>query len=232
MKELRIQKEKEQKKREKEQEEQKYIAKCTKQCPKLQSVLGTTTTQFIRTNMDKIYRKAYEIKMILNCEVLERFMANKCASDGSEWKFVFHGTESKNNEGIIKNGLIIGGTKGVRVRNGSVHGRGIYCSPNSATARGYEKGSMFVCVVRDGEIKKCGSIWVVQKECDILPLYFVSIGGNVEGIKPKWPYFPVSAALQSVLMQKTNNLAVADDDDDGLSQRVLKFVPSFSLLNV
>merc|ERR1711933_348716 len=98
------------------------------------------------------------------------------------------------------------------VANGSAYGRGIYCSPNSRTAKGYEKGSMFICVVRDGNnIKKSGSIWVVQNECDILPLYLVDLcnwSGDTfweDRIKPKWPYFPVSAALHRILSAKTDS---------------------------
>jgi len=91
---------------------------------------------------------------------------------------------------------------------------------------------MFVCLVRerDGGVKKCGSIWIVQRECDILPVYLVSIGTNAKGLKPQWPYFPVSSYLQSVIDAKRNN-AQRIDNDDGLSQRILRFVPSFNLLN-
>merc|ERR1712048_1546171 len=173
--------------------------------------------------------KAFEIKLILNEAVLRQFVSSN--SDNQKWEFVYHGTASKNNNGIIANGLIVGGTRGVRVHNGAVYGRGIYCSLNSQTARAYERGSMFVCIARDNGngIRKNGAIWVVQKERDILPLYLVSIGQSSNGqkLKPKWPYFPVSAALQSIIQK---NVEIGTNDD-GMSQRILKFVPTFTLLN-
>jgi len=228
MKALRIEKEKERKQRIKKQNERKILKKYTKECPKLDSVLDEKTNEFIQNNMNKIYfNKSFLIKLILNVKVLQKFMSDKNASN-KKWEFVYHGTESQNNEGIIKNGLIIGGTKGVRIRNGSAYGRGIYCSPNCQTAKSYEKGSMFVCIVRDVQIKKCGTIWIVQKESDILPLYLISIGTN--NGKPKWPYFKISASLLNILNQKNDHDNVMKKNDN-LSQKILKFVPSFNLLN-
>eukprot|EP00487_Bulimina_marginata_P011112 TRINITY_DN6480_c1_g1_i1.p1 TRINITY_DN6480_c1_g1~~TRINITY_DN6480_c1_g1_i1.p1 ORF type:complete len:189 (-),score=13.47 TRINITY_DN6480_c1_g1_i1:305-871(-) len=172
--------------------------------------------------------KQFKIKFILSYDVLLRFVSTGSGSD-TEWKFVYHGTDCKNDEGIINKGLIVGGTRGVRQAHGAAYGRGIYCSPSSSTARGYEKGSMFVCIVRYKQVKTSGNIWVCPNEKDILPLYLVSFssktGNNgVTKTKPQFPYFPIPAALQSILAPTTTTT----EPDDGLSQQIIKFIPSFT----
>jgi len=219
-------------KREKEEKERKYIAKCFEQCPKLENVIGPNTIHLIRENMEKQYKnsKQFKIKFILNYDVLLRFLSKQSPKD-NEWEFVYHGTDCKNDEGIIKNGLIVGGTKGVRIRNGSCYGKGIYCSPRTGTASSYERGSMFICIVRDTKVRRNGAIWVVPNEYDILPLYLVSFPSYHKHSKnkPIFPYFPIPVALQELLKSTKNN--VVSTNDDGLSQQILKFIPSFTSLN-
>merc|ERR1711997_364213 len=68
------------------------------------------------------------------------------------------------------------------------HGSGNYCSPCINTAGGYQRGSLFVCLVRADKCRKSGSIYVVPHDDDILPVYLASFntsycygGGGIPG---------------------------------------------------
>mmetsp|Transcript_7978 Transcript_7978/g.17831 ORF Transcript_7978/g.17831 Transcript_7978/m.17831 type:complete len:762 (+) Transcript_7978:131-2416(+) len=58
-------------------------------------------------------------------QVKDRFLSS-VESKNCEPTFGYHGTKSRNIPSILENGLLVPGTKGVRVENGSAHGVGIY----------------------------------------------------------------------------------------------------------
>jgi len=137
--------------------------------------------------------KDFTIKNIMNSGVLQKFVRNGKIKKG-HLQIVYHGTNSCNDQGIINNGLIVGGTKGVPVANGRAYGTGVYCSPSLSTARSYERGSLFICLVRTHRCTKSGTIYVVPNDDDIVPLYLssfsyygVSIANNtIFRFKPGW----------------------------------------------
>lgn len=61
---------------------------------------------------------------------------------------LFHGTRAPCVRNILRLGLIVPGTHGVRILNGSVHGVGIYTATSPSVSYGYtcERGFMFICV--------------------------------------------------------------------------------------
>merc|ERR1712130_883526 len=89
----------------------------------------------------------FKIKNILTPFVLNNKFLNRGRM--SHVQIVYHGTGSYNDASIIANGLVTGGTKGVGIAHGAVHGRGLYCSPSVQLASSYARGSMFVCLVRE-----------------------------------------------------------------------------------
>eukprot|EP01083_Nonionella_stella_P128337 388873_1 len=230
----RLKRERDRAERDRKQEERRHIAKCTTKCPKLSTVVGDKMVDFIASNIKTYYGNTrHHIKLILKYNILLQFLSSPHANDTeckSEWEFVYHGTDSGNNTSIIDKGLIVGGTKGVRVKNGTCHGRGVYCSPHTSTAKCYERGSMFICIVRKKRVRVHGHIWVVPSEKDILPLYLVSFGGALPG-KLEFPYFPISAYLQSIISPAPQSPLSVLPLEDGMSQQLIKFIPSFKTLN-
>jgi len=183
--------------------------KCIKACPKLKRLVNKTKINCIKKEIANSYNSEtrFDIKCILNWKVLCKFMGSGI---GEEFKIVYHGTNHKNNQSILEKGLIVGGTKGVGIRNGTVYGRGVYCSPHTSTAKCYENGSMFICIIKKQRVKRFGSIYVVPQDSDILPIYLASFGKNKR------------VSTTSNKISKKN---------DGLNQQIIKFIPSFTALN-
>eukprot|EP01083_Nonionella_stella_P270475 915942_1 len=119
-----------------------------------------------------------DIKFIANLKNVKRFLLN--GGKSKNFAVVFHGTSWRNDESIINNGLVVGGTKGVAITNGAACGHGVYCSPEINTANGYANGSLFVCLVRREACKTSGSIYVVPNDNDILPIYLITVGAYGE----------------------------------------------------
>eukprot|EP01084_Bolivina_argentea_P283001 484581_1 len=117
--------------------------------------------------------KEFKIQNVINYHVLYKFVRHGRVSKG-QLQIVYHGTRARHNESIISKGLVVGGTKGVAILNGAAYGYGVYCSPHLSTARGYERGSLFICLVRSHKCKKSGTIYVVPNDDDILPIYLAS----------------------------------------------------------
>lgn len=70
---------------------------------------------------------------------------------------LFHGTNSKNIVSIVRNGLIVPGSHGVTVANGSVHGVGIYTAKCPMTSTGYcnDRSNSSCYYRRSGEMFAC-----------------------------------------------------------------------------
>ena len=120
----------------------------------------------------------FRIKNIMTRYVLDKFLKR---GNMKNIQIVYHGTGSYNDASIIQKGLVTGGTRGVPIAHGSAHGHGIYCSPSVHTAGSYERGSLFICLVRANKCKQRGDIYVVQNDDDILPIYLASIDGSAYG---------------------------------------------------
>merc|ERR1711991_365734 len=58
----------------------------------------------------------------------------------------FHGTGMQAADGIVKDGFLMPGSKGIGTVNGSVYGRGLYQSPDMAFAGRYCRGAILVCL--------------------------------------------------------------------------------------
>jgi len=88
--------------------------------------------------------------------VKARFLA-KCNDFGqSSLVLGYHGTPTKNHDGIFRNGLMIPGKGSVRIANGNAHGRGIYIAEKGAhyLSMGFLRGDshMLVCGVVDNNL--------------------------------------------------------------------------------
>jgi len=92
------------------------------------------------------------------------------------WHVVYHGTEPRDLNSILRQGLLIKGGKS-SARHGSVYGHGVYCSPFANYAREYagyklvngvRTYSMLMCRVRPGSYsQKRRDIWLVKDTDDI-----------------------------------------------------------------
>ena len=93
-----------------------------------------------------------KVKNIINPPVLAKFIANGRLNK-NDLQIVYHGTRAAVAQSIVQRGLIVGGTKGVPISTGAAHGDGVYCSPSVSTAYCYERGAMFICLVRRSKCK-------------------------------------------------------------------------------
>jgi len=152
------------------------------------------TSLYNLTSSFKIKRK-----LIIREEWLHRFYRERCCKQITT---VFHGTNNKNDPSILKQGLLVGGTKGIPVTHGSSYGVGVYCSPIVQIASQYAIGSIYACLVYGAS--RHGNIWVAPDETHILPCFLMSYDGA-------WP-----SHLQNF---SENNI-------------LLKFVTNFKPLNV
>jgi len=114
--------------------------------------------------------KDMKVRNIINPQVLAKFIKHGTLNKG-DLEIVYHGTRATVAHSIVQRGLIVGGTKGVPISTGAIHGNGVYCSPSLSTAYGYERGALFICLVRQSKCKQRGSIYVVPNDDDILPCY-------------------------------------------------------------
>merc|ERR1712154_569718 len=138
--------------------------------------------------------REFTIRNIIRCGVLTKFLRRDHGNiKRNKLEIVYHGTRSCNDQSIINKGLVTGGTKGVPIRHGAAYGKGVYCTPSLLTASGYQRGSLFVCLVRHKKCRKSGNIYVVPNDDDILPLYLASFvySGSVANntifqFKPFW----------------------------------------------
>ena len=89
-----------------------------------------------------------------------------------------HGTRKVNIPSIIQHGLVVPGTLGVKVLNGSAHGVGIYTARTPFVSQSYtDCGAMFVCVglvgAQSQRIHMSNDIIVFFGADDVLPVWLV-----------------------------------------------------------
>ena len=100
-------------------------------------------------------------------------------------QLTFHGTSSANYDSIFRRGLVVpGSASGVPVRNGAVHGCGIYSSSSACTARFYARQtrSLLACLLIDDsslrnpcrKVLNVNNIFVASDSAHICPLWIVS----------------------------------------------------------
>ena len=97
---------------------------------------------------------------------------------------VFHGTDATLLRSIYHNGLLVPGKdNGVRVVNGTAHGRGVYAakSNHASISWSYSRGDekpMLVCAALDGpseEVKHLPNFFVFYRSHCVLPLFEASL---------------------------------------------------------
>lgn len=109
----------------------------------------------------------------------ERFMAQWRRHPGATPVILFHGTRPENIRSIIRHGLIVPGTLGVKVLNGSAYGIGCYSARTPTISFSYCGGGtrMFVClglvIAGDKQIRAVNDIVVFFDESLIMPLWLV-----------------------------------------------------------
>ena len=98
---------------------------------------------------------------------------------------VFHGTPRANHAGILRQGLVPGGTRGVRVANGSAYGQGIYLGRTLSTSHCYARGdnTIFVCAMVENRhfISSHGNIIVCTAPEFVCPLFLVTVRNRMYG---------------------------------------------------
>eukprot|EP00405_Crypthecodinium_cohnii_P015809 CAMPEP_0206449096 /NCGR_PEP_ID=MMETSP0324_2-20121206/17884_1 /ASSEMBLY_ACC=CAM_ASM_000836 /TAXON_ID=2866 /ORGANISM="Crypthecodinium cohnii, Strain Seligo" /LENGTH=380 /DNA_ID=CAMNT_0053918405 /DNA_START=92 /DNA_END=1234 /DNA_ORIENTATION=- len=91
-------------------------------------------------------------------EEVQRHFLQTCSRNPHALSIGYHGTKSKNYEGIARRGLLVPSAKkkgpgsGVRVTNGSAHGVGVYTATfgHADLSRGFsDTGAVFVCAICD-----------------------------------------------------------------------------------
>lgn len=101
-------------------------------------------------------------------------------------KIVFHGTRAENFTSIYENGLVIGGTKNVKIVNGAVHGSGVYTASTHYTPMGYSDTSnaLIVCIglvpidEKWPTVYRTSSNYLIFREAaDVYPMWLVQFAG-------------------------------------------------------
>jgi len=93
-------------------------------CAQLLKLLGSTSTSIHVQQVD-----VYESQLVENA-----YLKKKSSMPLSRELWVFHGTDTKNIGPIMSGGLKVGGQDtGIRVANGSYHGKGVYTATSPKT---------------------------------------------------------------------------------------------------
>ena len=135
---------------------------------------------------------------------------------GRSCRFAFHGTKAKNLPSIYDSGLVIGGTRGVKVQVGRALGAGVYLGKEARVSIGYATrlpGNVYrilACSVIDSphiSTFEGRSVMVARKQALVLPVFLVGLKNPVVFPPPPVPvvkftprhphthYFPPLAAL-------------------------------------
>jgi hypothetical protein len=117
---------------------------------------------------------------------------------------LFHGTRGCNVASIVDRGLLIPGSGGVRVLNGTAHGVGIYTATNASTSRGYTDPYcvMFICVGLLGpgcSVATAGDFRVFRTSELIVPLWLVHFQtaySNEKAAPAEWTMSDLAAHLR------------------------------------
>jgi hypothetical protein len=146
------------------------------------------------------FREPINVQATPLCAQVTKRFQKACDTLPGTLKPAFHGTDDKNLSSIYKLGLVIPGSgNGVKVVNGSAHGRGIYTATmdNSMLSWGFCRGAsrpMFICAVLDdatalaseytmgirtitaesAHVRHVGNAMVVFDEARVAPLYVVT----------------------------------------------------------
>ena len=125
---------------------------------------------------------------------------------------VFHGTDSTFLHSIYHNGLLVPGkNNGVRVVNGTAHGRGVYAAKSNfasiswSYSRGEEK-PMLVCAALDGpseEVKRLPNFFVFYHSHYVLPLFEASL--KRLPCRPPKPSKPLKSSVTKVTPKVDSN---------------------------
>lgn len=106
----------------------------------------------------------------------------KAYAAGGTSGIAWHGTRQHNVAAIKQHGLLIPGPRNlpghlpdrpaIPVAHGQVHGRGVYASETPSIAAGYagNDGALLMCAVNHSATHRAGSILVVEREANILPV--------------------------------------------------------------
>jgi len=90
----------------------------------------------------------------------------------------FHGTRIRNYPSILKEGLIVPGSNGVRVVNGNIYGKGIYVATNPMISLHFsDQNHLLVCGVLLGDwfvTSRVGQIIVVGSSSQVIPCFIVT----------------------------------------------------------
>jgi len=118
----------------------------------------TLQDQFLKKNGSAIHAElgaSATLQPLSPAESVQNRFLECCRSVGSMPLAAYHGTAQRNLDSISERGLIIPGHHGVRVANGSVHGKGIYTArlgASSLSSAFCDSPNMFVCGVSDSPI--------------------------------------------------------------------------------
>lgn len=137
-------------------------------------IMATVRGKFKQDNLDII-----RFASVQNAALTKRFLAqyaNKAADHCPA--VLFHGTRKVNMSSICRNGLVVPGTNGVRVLNGSAYGVGIYTAKNPGYSTSYTDTSfMFVCLGLVGpqftKVKDVSNICVFFDASLVVPMWLV-----------------------------------------------------------
>jgi hypothetical protein len=111
-----------------------------------------------------------------------RRFAELCEEHGDDFVLLWHGTNPRGVRGILRKGLIVGGTFGVPVRHGRALGAGVYLGANFNTASTYANGGAVFLVAffknTGAQFTHCPSrdITVVSTPHSLAPIILVGKG--------------------------------------------------------
>ena len=204
--------------------------------------------QLIKQCRDHGY-KIGGIENILRSDLAKRFIAtqrdiNSLAKNykrarnfSNTLEIVYHGTAVNNLPSIVTKGLLMPGTEGVRVVNGSAFGVGIYVGTSPVVSLSYSNSSkLLVCALIPGlkstvmsgtkyQIYDGGTFYVVKNASQLLPCYVVNLIYNQEQVNE---LATLSAAIKTTTnthsLDSTENNS-EHDRQELLEARMRKFLP-------
>lgn len=132
------------------------------------------------TQMDRAFSN---FNVIASPFIIERFRIS-LAKDYGPIIITYHGTAANNVSSIGQYGLVAGGdragNKKINVKNGTVYGRGVYCTPKLSYAMQYGSSILVLAVILKQQDTQVGETIIVVKEAHrVLPIYSFKVANVV-----------------------------------------------------
>ena len=131
----------------------------------------------------------------ISIKAVKAFMDNlNTRTERVNIEFAWHGTPLHNRPGIYSKGLVMGGTKGVRVSNGTALGQGVYVGLQASTSISYTRRTpqaayhLLACAVIPGAPQtNRGTMRAIHAQNHVLPVFEIVVRHSCNNHYPMPP---------------------------------------------